>query len=99
VGLRGALVVVSLAAALAACAGPAPSVPVTAEAQAIAIAKDRCAWTRPFEADERWHGARHEGLWHVWLVRDSDPREPAVGVLDIWIGAADGKAGSCNRAY
>jgi hypothetical protein len=82
---------------LGGCVGPA--VPVKTAAQAIDIARDRCEWTRPFEAEERWHAALHEGLWHVWLVRDSDPREPAIGLLDIQIRAADGGAGSCNQAY
>ena len=85
--------------ALAGCIGTGSTVAVTTGAQAIAVAKDRCEWTRPFDAAERWHAALHEGLWHVWLVRDSDPREPVVGVLDIRIRAADGRAGSCNRAY
>jgi len=98
-GLRAALPATAMLAALTACVGTGPTVPVKTAAEAIAIAKDRCEWTRPFEADERWHAARHEGLWHVWLVRDSDPREPAIGVLDIWIGAGNGRAGNCNRAY
>jgi hypothetical protein len=84
---------------LCSCMGGGPATPVTSEAQAILIAKDRCAWTRPFEATERWHAALHEGLWHVWLVRDIDPKEPSVGVLDIRIRAGDGEAGSCNRGY
>jgi len=84
---------------LTGCNGAAPVVAVTSEPQAIAIAKDRCAWTRPFDATERWHAALHEGLWHVWLVRDIDPKEPIVGVLDIRIRESDGEAGSCNRAY
>jgi len=84
---------------LASCTGTAPAVAVTSETQAIKIAKDRCEWTRPFDATERWHAALHEGLWHVWLVRDIDPKEPVVGVLDIRIRESDGEAGSCNRAY
>jgi hypothetical protein len=99
VAARASLVLFGVAASLAGCIGTGPTDPVTTEAQAIAIAKERCEWTLPFEATERWHAARHEGLWHVWLVRDSDPREPAIGVLDIWIHAGDGKAGDCNRAY
>jgi hypothetical protein len=98
-GLRAALVVATIPVALAGCIGTGRIAPVTTESQAIAIAKDRCEWTRPFEAAERWHGALHEGLWHVWLVRDNDPREPAIGVLDIRIRETDGGAGSCNRAY
>lgn len=92
-----ALAVIALA--LTGCNGTAPPVAVTSEPQAIAIAKDRCEWTRPFDATERWHAALHEGLWHVWLVRDIDPREPIVGVLDIRIRESDGDAGSCIRAY
>lgn len=86
-------------ASLAGCIGIEAAQPVTSEAQAVRIARDRCEWTRPFEATERWRAALHEGLWHVWLVRDSDPREPAIGVLDIRIRESDGEAGSCNRAY
>jgi hypothetical protein len=86
------------ALSLTACAGGDADRAVTSEAQAVAIAKDRCAWTRPFDAAERWHAARHQDLWHVWLVRDIDPREPVVGTLDIWIKAKNGEAGDCNRA-
>ena len=85
--------------ALAGCIGTGPITPVTTEAQAISLAKDRCEWTLPFKPTERWHAALHEGLWHVWLVRDSDPREPAIGVLDIRISENDGTAGDCIRAY
>jgi len=88
----------AVAVLLAGCVGGEAQNPVTTEPQAIAIAKDRCAWTRPFDASERWHAALHQSRWHVWLVRDLDPREPAIGVLDIWIGAKDGQAGDCNRA-
>ncbi len=98
-GLRAALVAATIPVALAGCVGAEPAVAVTSEAQAIAVAKDRCQWTRPFEATERWHAALHEGQWHVWLVRDIDPKEPAVGVLDIRIRESDGKAGSCNSGY
>jgi hypothetical protein len=98
-GASRTLIIAAMAAGLAGCIGTAPHVAVTSEQQAIAIAKDRCEWTRPFEATERWHAALHEGLWHVWLVRDIDPKEPVIGVLDIRIRAADGEAGSCNRAY
>ena len=94
--LRIRLVWPLLPALLTACAGTAPQ-PVTGEAQAIAIAKDRCAWTRPFEPQESWHARLHEGRWHVWLQRDRDPKEPVVGQLDIWIRAKDGAAGDCNR--
>jgi hypothetical protein len=90
--------VIALIAALAGCNAVEPARPVTTEAQAIGIAKDRCAWTRPFTADERWHAKLHDGQWHVWLVRDRDPHEPVIGSLDIWIAAKDGAAGSCNRA-
>lgn len=86
------------AALLSACAGTEPERPIVTEAQAIAIAKDRCAWTRPFNAGEQWHAAKHQDLWHVWLVRDRDPREPVIGELDIWIKARNGEAGDCNRA-
>jgi hypothetical protein len=87
-----------MAAVLAGCVGVEPSQPVTSEAQAIRVARERCAWTRPFDANEQWHARLHESQWHVWLVRDRDPREPVVGALDIWIRAGDGGAGSCNRA-
>jgi hypothetical protein len=87
-----------LAAALAGCIGVDAVQPVTTEAQAIRVAKDRCTWTRPFQASEAWHARLHSGQWHVWLVRDRDPKEPVVGALDIWIRAKDGDAGSCNRA-
>ncbi|HWA91717.1 MAG TPA: hypothetical protein VG889_16885 [Rhizomicrobium sp.] len=83
------------AALLASCAGAPQG--VTSETQAIAIAKDRCAWTRPFEAGEHWRAKLHDGRWHVWLQRDRDVKEPVVGQLDIWIGARDGAAGDCNR--
>ncbi|MBV8978205.1 MAG: hypothetical protein JO261_10380 [Alphaproteobacteria bacterium] len=85
------------AASAAGCAGVEDN-PVTSEAQAIRIAKERCTWTRPFTRDERWHAREHQGQWHVWLVRDKDAREPVVGTLDIWIRASDGSAGSCNHA-
>jgi hypothetical protein len=78
----------------AGCASPAPSI---GEAQAISIAKDRCAWTQPFVAGEHWRAALRNGQWHVWLARDRDPREPVVGALDIWIRAKDGQAGRCNH--
>ena len=94
-----AVTVAAIAIPLAGCVGVDAPQPVTSERQAIAIAKERCEWTRPFEATERWHAALHDGLWHVWLVRDIDPREPIVGVLDIRIVESDGTAGSCNRAY
>ena len=68
------------------------------ETQVIHIAKDRCAWTQPFGALEQWHAVLRNGQWHVWLTRDRDPKEPVVGVLDIWIRASDGEAGRCNRA-
>jgi hypothetical protein len=96
--MRAGLVAIALLGALAGCVGVEASKPVTSEAQAIRIAKDRCAWTRPFDANEQWHARLHESQWHVWLVRDRDPREPVVGTLDIWIRAGDGDAGSCNRA-
>ncbi len=82
-------------AMLSACAGA--SEPVATEAQAIRVAKERCSLTRPFEATERWHAKLHDGRWHVWLVRDIDPREPVVGTLDVWVGAKDGAAGDCNH--
>ena len=83
--------------ALAACAGLPKSTSVVVEAQAIRIAKDRCAWTEPFGAAEQWRAALRDGEWHVWLARDRDPREPVVGALDIWIRESDGRAGRCNR--
>jgi hypothetical protein len=95
---RVVAVAFALGAPLGACAGAASDQPVATEAQAVRIAKDRCTWTRPFAAGEQWHAKLHQGQWHVWLVRDRDPREPVVGTLDIWIRAADGEAGSCNRA-
>ena len=91
-----AVPVLLLPLALASCIGVDSVQPVTSEAQAIALAKERCAWTRPSGA-ERWHAKLHQGQWHVWLVRDSDPREPAMGLLDIWIKAGSGDAGDCNR--
>jgi hypothetical protein len=94
----GAIRVFLLASALAGCIGVDAVQPVTTEAQAIRIAKDRCTWTRPFDASDVWHAREHQGQWHVWLVRDRDPKEPVVGALDIWIRAKDGDAGSCNRA-
>jgi len=92
-----ALIYSAVAAALCAC-GTAPDRPVGTEAQAIGIAKERCQWTRPFAANELWHAREHQGQWHVWLVRDRDPKEPVVGTLDIWIRARDGRAGDCNHA-
>jgi hypothetical protein len=96
---RIALIAAAIVAVASGCIGTGSTATVASEAQAIAIAKDRCEWTRPFDATERWHAALHEGQWHVWLVRDIDPREPVVGVLDIRIRASDGKAGSCNSGY
>jgi hypothetical protein len=83
---------------LAACIGGERAAPVSNEAEAIRIAKDRCALTRPFDKSEPWHAALHEGQWHVWLVRDRDPSEPTIGALDIWIRATDGDAGMCDHA-
>ncbi len=83
---------------LNACAGSPPGSVAINEAQAIRIAKDRCAWTEPFGAAEQWRAALRVGQWHIWLSRDRDPREPVVGALDIWIRASDGRAGRCNRA-
>ena len=85
-------------ATLNACAGAPANRTAINEAQAIRIAKDRCAWTQPFGATERWRAALRDGQWHVWLSRDRDPREPVVGALDIRIRASDGEAGRCNRA-
>lgn len=82
---------------LACCIGTEPERPIGSEAQAIALAKERCAWTRPNGADQ-WHAKLHEGQWHVWLVRDRDPREPAMGLLDVWIKAKNGDSGDCNKA-
>ena len=82
---------------LAACASAPPKSAAVGEAQAIRIAKDRCAWTEPFGAAEAWRAALRDGEWHVWLSRDRDPREPVVGALDIWIRESDGRAGRCNR--
>lgn len=80
---------------MAGCASPSPPV---GEVEAIRIAKDRCAWTQPFEPGEHWRAALRNGQWHIWLARDRDPKEPVVGALDIWIRAKDGKAGLCNHA-
>jgi hypothetical protein len=96
---RDAFILIAVAVGFSGCIGTGPIAPVTTEAQAIGIAKERCTWTRPFDATERWHAALHQGQWHVWLVRDIDPKEPAVGVLDIRIRASDGQAGSCNSGY
>ena len=86
-----------MVAVLAGCIGAGPSQPVTTEEQAIGVAKDLCAANRPFDMNEHWHAKLHDGQWHVWLVRDRDPKEPAVGTIDLWIRAADGDAGSCNK--
>jgi hypothetical protein len=83
---------------LAGCIGTGDPVAVTTEAQAIRVAKERCSMVRPFDPGEQWHAKLRDGQWHVWLTRDIDPREPVVGTLDIWIRAADGDAGDCNRA-
>lgn len=91
-----AFLTIACASLLAACAGGDAARPVTAEKQAIALAQERCSWTRP-DGAAYWHARLHDGQWHVWLVRDAGPREPAVGNLDIWIRAADGHAGDCNK--
>ena len=96
--MRAHLATIGLLSLLAGCIGVEAVQPVTTEAQAIRIAKDRCTWTRPFDASDVWHARQHQGQWHVWLVRDRDPKEPVVGTLDIWIRARDGDAGRCNRA-
>ena len=88
---------VSAVLLLAGCVGTGSTIPVTNDAQAIGLAKERCSMTRPFEPSEKWHAKLHEGQWHVWLARDIDPREPVVGTLDIWIRASDGNAGYCNH--
>jgi hypothetical protein len=84
--------------AVAGCIGTGRVVAVTTEMQAVRIAKERCAWTLPFEKGERWRAALRNGQWHVWLTRDADPREPVVGTLDVWIRARDGHAGDCNHS-
>jgi hypothetical protein len=94
--MRTRLVVVGMFVALAGCASQSAQ-PVTTEAQAIGVAKDLCAANRPFDMRESWHAKLRDGQWHVWLVRDRDPREPAVGTLDLWIRASDGNAGNCNK--
>lgn len=86
------------ALSLAGCIDTGADTPVKTEAAAIAVAKERCSKIRPFDPGERWHAALHSGQWHVWLIRDLDPREPVVGMIDIWIRASDGEAGACNRA-
>ena len=87
------------AVSLASCIGGDAQGPVASEADAIRIAKDRCALTRPFDKAEPWHAVLHQGQWHVWIVRALDPREPTLGALDIWIRAKDGDAGMCNHAH
>lgn len=94
---RTTLRTVLMLAALSACAGSPAKSTAIGEGRAIRIAKDRCAWTEPFEAAEQWRAALRNGQWHVWLSRDRDPREPVVGALDIWIRESDGRAGRCNR--
>ena len=96
--MRALIMTAAATLSLTGCVGVEPAQPVASEAQAIRIAKERCTWTRPFDANEQWHARLRDGQWHVWLVRDRDPREPVVGTLDIWIRAKDGDAGSCNRA-
>jgi hypothetical protein len=93
--MRPAVVIVC-APLLCACIGVQASQPVTSEKQAIALAQERCSWSRPAGATY-WHARLHDGQWHVWLVRDAEKREPAVGNLDIWIRASDGEAGDCNK--
>lgn len=93
----GAAVLTPLAL-LSGCIGAGPPRAVESEAQAIALARERCVWTQPYAEGETWRAARHEGQWHVWLVRDRDPREPVVGAVDVWIRARDGNARDCNHA-
>jgi hypothetical protein len=83
---------------LAACIGVERQGPVATEAEAVRIAKERCALTRPFDKSEPWRAVLHQGQWHVWIVRDRDRREPTVGPIDIWIRAKDGDAGLCDHA-
>lgn len=85
-----------MAFGLSSCIGDDAGQPVATEVQAIAVAKQRCAFTRPELA--QWHARLHDGQWHVWLVSDASQREPAIGQLDIWIKAKDGAAGDCNHA-
>jgi len=85
-----------LVAALSGCIGVSAVQPVTSEAQAIRIAKERCAWTRPFKESDRWAAREHQGQWHVWMLRGRETTEPVLGALDIWIRAKDGDAGRCN---
>ena len=90
--VRASLLVV----ALSGCIGVSAVQPVTSEAQAIRIAKERCAWTRPFTDADRWAAREHQGQWHVWMIRGRETAEPVLGALDIWIRAKDGDAGRCN---
>lgn len=84
-----------IAATVLACCAGAPQ-PVASEADAVRMAKDRCAFSRP--AIGSWHARLHDGQWHVWFVPDLDPKEPAMGQVDIWIRAKDGNAGDCDHA-
>ena len=82
---------------LAGCIGVQTAQPVKSEAEAIHMAKDRCAFSQA--AGGRWHARLHDGQWHVWLLPEGDAKEPAMGQVDIWIRAGDGSAGDCNHGY
>jgi len=82
--------------ALAGCIGVEAAQPVRNEAEAIRMARERCAFS---QATGLWRARLHEGQWHVWLVADREPKEPAMGQVDIWIRAGDGRAGDCNHGY
>jgi hypothetical protein len=83
-------------ALLTGCVGTDEAQPVKSEADAIRMAKERCAFSRPVIG--AWHARLHDGQWHVWFVPDLDPKEPAMGQVDIWIQAKDGSAGDCDHA-
>jgi len=84
-------------ALLAGCIGVQAVQPVRSEADAIRMAEERCTFSRPESGF--WHARLHEDQWHVWWVADRAPKEPAMGQIDIWIGARDGRAGDCNHGY
>ena len=87
----------AVALCLTGCIGVDSVQPVKSEADAIRVARERCAFSRP--AGVGWHARLHDGQWHVWFEADRDPKEPAIGQVDIWIRAKDGEAGDCNRGY
>lgn len=102
-GIRScAPIIVCLSVVAVACESLPAGSKVPDESSAIAWAKRRCHYEKPFMPYEKWHAALHQGIWHVWLSLEPGAQdEPAPGsepdydFLDIRIRAGDGVDSDC----